>query len=133
MIMTSVHDFFSGCGGASRGFQSAGLNIQLGLDVGFDSAAAFQSNFPSARFIRDDIRDAKPSDVEAFISPGRKSLFCGRVPCRPFSPTNRLFPKNEKESVCWTSFAASSGALYQTISSLKMFPDYGTLTLRVVL
>jgi hypothetical protein len=68
----------------------------LGPDVDFDSPATFQSNFPSARFIRDDIRDVKSSDVEAFINPGRKSLFCGRVPRRPFSPTNRLFPKNDK-------------------------------------
>jgi DNA (cytosine-5)-methyltransferase 1 len=87
--MISVYDFFSGCGGASNGFQSAGINIQLGLDIDRDSAATFRSNFPAAHFVQEDIRNVQPCDIETYINLKHKSLFCGCAPCQPFSVLNK--------------------------------------------
>jgi hypothetical protein len=62
VIMISVYDFFSGCGGASKGFQDANLEIRLGIDNDPDAANTFRKNFPSASFIEKDIRDIKCKD-----------------------------------------------------------------------
>jgi DNA (cytosine-5)-methyltransferase 1 len=87
--MISVYDFFSGCGGASSGFQATGLTIQLGLDLDSDSAKSFQGHFPSASFIQKDLRKVKLSEVEGYMNYGHRSLFCGCAPCQPFSVMNR--------------------------------------------
>lgn len=85
-----VFDFFSGCGGTSCGFKQAGMNIVLGLDVDFDSAETFQHNFPSANFIREDIRNLETDALAPFVR-NRKHpiLFSGCAPCQPFSRQNK--------------------------------------------
>lgn len=45
-----VYDFFSGCGGASRGFLDAGMDIVFALDNDPDSQRTFRKNFPSVKF-----------------------------------------------------------------------------------
>ncbi|MDR1164814.1 MAG: DNA cytosine methyltransferase [Deltaproteobacteria bacterium] len=87
--MISVYDFFSGCGGASSGFKAAGLNIQFGLDIDPDAAATFRLNFPSAHFLQNDIRNVQPKELESYINPKHKTLFCGCAPCQPFSKQNK--------------------------------------------
>ena len=54
--MVKVFDFFSGCGGTSCGFQQAGMDIVMGLDIDADAARTYRENFPKAQFIESDIR-----------------------------------------------------------------------------
>lgn len=88
--MIKVFDFFSGCGGTSCGFQRAGLDIVLGLDVDHDAAQTYRSNFPKAAFIEADIRTLNASELDPWMA-GRDGpvLFCGCAPCQPFSKQNR--------------------------------------------
>lgn len=85
-----VFDFFSGCGGTSCGFEQAGMDIVMGLDIDEDSATTFQRNFPKAKFFQGDIRDLDTSILAPLIR-SRKApiLFCGCAPCQPFSKQNR--------------------------------------------
>ena len=79
--MIKVFDFFSGCGGTSCGFQQAGLDIVLGLDVDRDAAQTYRSNFPSAAFIEDDIRMLDASALNPWmIERNDPILFCGCAP-----------------------------------------------------
>ncbi len=89
-----VFDFFSGCGGTSCGFEQAGMEIMMGLDVDADSASTFQANFPKAKFLLGDIREMD-TDVIRPLLKSRKDpvLFCGCAPCQPFSKQNRLKTK----------------------------------------
>lgn len=85
-----VFDFFCGCGGTSAGFQSAGMEIVMGLDKDADSQKTFQHNFPSSHFKLDDIRDIATDVLEFFIPPndrarGNFTLFSGCAPCQPFA------------------------------------------------
>lgn len=88
--MIQVFDFFSGCGGSSAGFKSAGLEIVLGVDIDLDSSKTFLRNFKGASFIREDIREIEAKRLapwlEQRIAP---VLFCGCAPCQPFSRQNR--------------------------------------------
>lgn len=86
--MIKVFDFFSGCGGTSSGFRSAGMEIVFGLDIDRDSAASFRLNFPSAEFYVGDIAAFDPSALGRLTSPEDVTLFCGCAPCQPFSKQN---------------------------------------------
>lgn len=88
--MIKVFDFFSGCGGTSCGFEQAGLEIALGLDIDKDAALTYRSNFPNSAFIEADIctlgTDVLKPLLDNRIDP---VLFCGCAPCQPFSKQNR--------------------------------------------
>ena len=84
--MIKVFDFFSGCGGTSCGFQQAGLEIVLGLDVDHDAAQTYRSNFPGAAFIEDDIRTLDTNALDPWMTERDSPvLFSGCAPCQPFS------------------------------------------------
>ncbi|MCK9706193.1 DNA cytosine methyltransferase [Pseudomonas syringae] len=86
----NVFDFFSGCGGTSSGFRSAGMNIKLGLDIDPDAANTYKFNFPEAVFLQSDIRHLAPSELNEIISGSKgRILFSGCAPCQPFSKQNR--------------------------------------------
>lgn len=85
------YDFFSGCGGTSRGMQQAGLNVHFGLDVDEDAQSTFIENFPKAKFLRKDIREVDVSDLDGIVSwgKGQVKVFAACAPCQPFSKQNR--------------------------------------------
>lgn len=91
MKKISVFDFFSGCGGTSEGFRQAGLDIVFGLDSDLDAAKTFQLNFPTAKFINDDIRNVTINNINNLYLEAKSVglvLFCGCAPCQPFSTQN---------------------------------------------
>lgn len=89
-------DFFSGCGGTSRGFADAGIVPKLAIDWDADASASYRMNFPATDVVEGDIRDLKIAQVEAAMQlPGNPiRLFAGCAPCQPFAghrhePTDR--------------------------------------------
>ena len=86
-MSVSVVDFFSGCGGTSLGLQQAGFHIALGIDHDAQAAATYQRNFPTARFIQQDITTLSVESVSEAIPTG-PLLFAGCAPCQPFSRQN---------------------------------------------
>tara|TARA_R110000796_G_C14532852_1_gene432072 strand:- start:102 stop:1130 length:1029 start_codon:yes stop_codon:yes gene_type:complete len=95
-MQIDVFDFFSGCGGTSCGFRDAGFNIKMGLDIDHDSAETFRLNFPTAKFIENDIRRIMPEDIADIVNRSNPILFCGCAPCQPFSKQNRQQNKDDK-------------------------------------
>ena len=103
--MIKVFDFFSGCGGTSCGFQQAGLDIVLGLDVDHDAAQTYRSNFPNAAFIEDDIRTLDASVLDPWMADrDAPVLFCGCAPCQPFSKQNRQRAKIDPRKILLSEF-----------------------------
>jgi DNA (cytosine-5)-methyltransferase 1 len=82
-----VFDFYSGCGGTSAGLQAAGMEVVFGLDIDPDAGATFRCNFPRAHFLRKDLTHLRANRIEALVREhrGNPILFCGCVPCQPFS------------------------------------------------
>ena len=101
-MRVKVFDFFSGCGGASRGFQEAGMDIVFALDWDADAGRTFQRNFPEATFEAKDIREVDEATVHKLMAEHRPSpvLFCGCAPCQPFTKQNTTRPDpNEDDRV----------------------------------
>ena len=84
-------DFFSGCGGTSRGVLDAGINVRFGLDSDPDAKLTFEANFPKAKFVGRDIRSLAATDLEPYLRRkyGRPLFFGVCAPCQPFSKQNR--------------------------------------------
>ena len=98
-MTVQVYDFFSGCGGASCGFQAAGMNIAFALDHDTDAQASFEANFPDAHFELEDIRNVSAEAVRTRIGDERSKpvLFSGCAPCQPFTKQNTTRPKLNKD------------------------------------
>jgi DNA (cytosine-5)-methyltransferase 1 len=86
----NVIDFFSGCGGASKGLELAGFNISLGIDIEPNAASTYMANFPNAEFILDDVRNITVEDLLAKVPNiiEEPLLLCTCAPCQPFSNQN---------------------------------------------
>lgn len=83
----AVYDFFCGCGGTSRGFQKAGIDIAFALDIDPDAKSTFIKNFPKTVFCDKSITKLTSSDLQPTIEKYKDSykLFCGCAPCQPFT------------------------------------------------
>lgn len=94
-----VFDFFSGCGGASRGFQDAGMDVVFALDWDADAGRTFKRNFPKATFESRDIREVDEDHVHALVAEQHPHhvLFCGCAPCQPFSKQNTTRPEPDED------------------------------------
>lgn len=96
--MIRVFDFFSGCGGTSKGFELAGLNIQVAIDSDKDAELTYRSNFPQTKFYCKDIRSITTDSLspDVFSKTAQPMLFCGCAPCQPFSKQKQK--KSEQDS-----------------------------------
>ena len=95
-----VFDFFSGCGGASHGFQEAGMEVVFALDWDTDAARTFKRNFPKTTFESKDIRKVDENRVHKLVTKQHPHhiLFCGCAPCQPFTKQNTTRPELDEDN-----------------------------------
>ena len=93
----AAFDFFCGCGGTSRGFQNAGIDIAFALDIDPDVKSTFTLNFPETIFSHKSITKLTASELQPVIDKHKDSykLFCGCAPCQPFTKQNTESPKRD--------------------------------------
>jgi len=88
-VSNAVVDLFCGAGGASHGFQMAGFNVVLGIDIHKPSMETFLYNHSNAAGILGDIRKVDSELLKKVLKkPAIKVLLAG-VPCQGFSLNNR--------------------------------------------
>ena len=102
----AVFDFFCGCGGTSRGFQKAGMDIAFALDIDQDANGTFTKNFPETIFCDKSITELTISDLQQTLVKHKDSykLFCGCAPCQPFTKQNTESPKRDVRKSLLTHF-----------------------------
>ena len=89
-----VFDFFSGCGGASCGFEAAGMDVVFAVDFDEEAQRTYAANFPDVHFELGDIRSLGAELVLQHVAAAQASpvLFCGCAPCQPFTKQNTSHP-----------------------------------------
>jgi DNA (cytosine-5)-methyltransferase 1 len=99
-------DFFCGCGGTSRGFQNAGIEIAFALDIDPDAKSTFTKNFPETVFCDKSITKFTASDLQPTLDKHKDSykLFCGCAPCQPFTKQNTESPKHDLRKALLSQF-----------------------------
>ena len=80
-----VFDLFCGVGGFSTGFQQAGFEIVLGIDLDPTVEDTFRANHPGAKFICKDLREVTGRYIEQY---GPCDVLIGGPPCVEFSLVN---------------------------------------------
>jgi DNA (cytosine-5)-methyltransferase 1 len=87
-------DLFCGCGGVTKGFSRAGIDVQLGIDFEDSYRTTYEKN-NSAQFLKRDLRDVSAREILECTPRLREGLLIisSCAPCQPFSL------KNSKRSV----------------------------------
>ena len=100
-----VFDFFAGCGGTSKGFQDAGMDIVFALDNDPHAARTFRENFAGTQllvepefsegssgihFLVQDIEEVPTESLQPLVDTctNHPLLFTGCAPCQPFTKQN---------------------------------------------
>jgi len=81
-------DLFCGPGGFATGFEWAGFETILGLDIHAPSLKTFQENHKKAKTLLGDIREISDQEISSMIDKPVDVLSAG-VPCEGFSMANR--------------------------------------------
>lgn len=83
-----VIELFCGMGGTSLGFEMAGYEIALGVDILSPAIETFRHNHPTATAILGDIRKIDVDTIKKLCPNGIDVIVAG-IPCQGFSINNR--------------------------------------------
>ena len=79
-----VVELFSGCGGTSMGFEMAGYNVALGIDIHIPSVNTFKRNHPESAIILGDIKKITPELIKEVLGNRKIDVLIAGVPCQGF-------------------------------------------------
>ena len=78
-------DLFCGAGGMSLGFEQAGFDVLLGVDLDGYHVAAHERNFPYGRTLCRSVADLTGDDLRAAVGGTDVDVMFGGPPCQGFS------------------------------------------------
>ena len=93
----TVISLFTGAYGLDLGFELAGFNVTVALDISEDSYNNLRANRPKVPFLLGDIKRFSTADIlrEAGLKPGEVDVITGGPPCQPFSPAGKRLSLND--------------------------------------
>ena len=100
----NVVELFCGCGGTSLGFEMAGFNISLGLDIHQPSIETFKKNHPDSSTILGNIKLVEPEKIKELFSGKEIDVLIGGIPCQGFSLNNRKRHEDDKRNFLYQEF-----------------------------
>lgn len=100
----TVVELFCGCGGTSLGFEKAGYEILLGVDLHRPSIETFAYNHPSSATILGDIRNVRVEDVQEAVCGSRIDVLIGGVPCQGFSLNNKKRNSDDRRNFLYMEY-----------------------------
>lgn len=66
MKQHTVIDLFCGCGGLSLGFEQAGYNVLVGVDVWIDALVTYRANHKNSKTLQADLMNLSPAEIQTF-------------------------------------------------------------------
>lgn len=101
----NVVDLFSGCGGFSYGFESAGFNVILGVDNDDVGLQTFQANHVNAEVLNADLScDGIELAIQKSIKGQRVDVIIAGPPCQGFSLTGPRDQSDERNKLFYSVF-----------------------------
>lgn len=107
-----VVELFCGCGGTSVGFEMAGFQIALGIDILKPAIETFRINHNSVSTILGDIHKISPQQILDLLNHVQVDVLIGGVPCQGFSLNNRKRHEDDKRNKLYTEFIRFVKALH---------------------
>lgn len=106
-----VVELFAGCGGTSKGFEMAGYQVGLGVDVHEPSAITFHENHRSASTIMGDVRLVTPEMIWSALGGRSPDVLIAGIPCQGFSLNNRKRHDGDERNFLFRTFLEFAEAL----------------------
>ena len=97
-------DLFCGCGGFSLGFEKAGFDVLLGIDVWEDALVTYQYNHKNSKTMLGDLSEISPKSVEKLIGKD-VDVIIGGPPCQGFSVAGKRIVEDKRNEL-YKSFVA---------------------------
>ena len=86
----NVLDLFCGCGGLSLGFEEAGYNVLLGIDIWEDALKTYAYNHKHSKTLCADMSTLRGEDVKDIIGDNSVDVIIGGPPCQSWSEAGSL-------------------------------------------
>ncbi len=102
--LPTVVELFCGCGGTSVGFEMAGFQIAVGVDIHKPSIETFRLNHPHASTILGDVKKVAPKDIVNLMHGRKVDVLIGGVPCQGFSLNNRKRHFGDERNLLYKEF-----------------------------
>lgn len=92
-------DLFAGCGGLSTGFEMAGFEIPLAVEIDAWASETYKKNHPDTFVMTEDITNIK--DLDSLLDSKEISIdgIIGGPPCQGFSLSGNRDPKDPRNSL----------------------------------
>lgn len=121
----TVFDLFAGAGGFGLGFEQAGFEVSLSLEMDAWACDTLRQNHPDMTIIQTDIRDFSNPQVIKAVSKIRPDIIIGGPPCQGFSiagpaqkdlkdPRNTLF----KDFAKWIEILEPKSFVMENVKGL---------------
>lgn len=107
-----VVELFCGCGGTSLGFEMAGFQIALGVDILIPAINTFRNNHKGTSAILGDINRVSIEQVKDLMNGTQVDVLIGGVPCQGFSLNNRKRHEGDKRNQLYLEFIRFVRALH---------------------
>jgi DNA (cytosine-5)-methyltransferase 1 len=95
----NVLDLFCGCGGMSLGFEQAGYNILLGIDVWADALKTYKLNHKNSEVLCSDLSTLSPETVKEHLKGQSVDVIIGGPPCQGFSIAGKRIVDDERNKL----------------------------------
>lgn len=118
----NVIDLFCGCGGLSLGFEQAGFNILLGIDMWKDALQTFEHNHKNGRTLCADLANLSAIDVDNAINHEKVDVIIGGPPCQGFSIAGKRIVDDDRNKL-YKSFVRMVDHFQPTAFVLENVPN----------
>ena len=104
----NVLDLFCGCGGLSLGFENAGFNVLLGIDMWEDALVTYRRNHKNSNTLCADLATLPVEEVDKSINHEKVDVIIGGPPCQGFSIAGKRIVEDDRNKL-YKSFVSSCG------------------------
>lgn len=95
----NVLDLFCGCGGLSLGFEEAGYNVLLGIDVWKDALKTYAYNHKHSKILCADMSTLRGEDVKDVVGDNSVDVIIGGPPCQGFSIAGKRIVDDDRNKL----------------------------------
>ncbi len=95
----TVLDLFCGCGGMSLGFEKAGYDVLLGIDIWKDALETYKFNHHNSNVLCADMSTLTGDDVSTHLGSKNVDVIIGGPPCQGFSVAGKRIVDDERNKL----------------------------------
>ncbi len=95
----TVLDLFCGCGGMSLGFEKAGYDVLLGIDIWKDALETYKFNHHNSNVLCADMLTLTGDDVSTHLGSKTVDVIIGGPPCQGFSVAGKRIVDDERNKL----------------------------------